>query len=79
MRGESPGENVKRKSGEREIRVEGDKEGRDFEGETEKKSTERENALEKLVRRTVRGERNVGKLKIEDGDPEKQPIVFEGR
>ena len=34
---ESPGENVKRKSGEREIRVEGDKEGRDFEGETEKK------------------------------------------
>ena len=37
MRGESPGENVKRKSGEREIRVEGDKEERDFEGETEKK------------------------------------------
>ena len=35
--------------------------------------------MEKLVRRTVRGERNVGKLKIEDGDPEKQPIVFEGR
>ena len=49
MRGESPGENVKRKSGEREIRVEGDKEGRDFEGETEKKSTERENALEKEI------------------------------
>lgn len=70
MRGESPGENVKRKSGEREIRVEGDKEGRDFEGETEKKSTERENALEKLVRRTVRGERNMGKLKIEDGESE---------
>ena len=37
MRGESPRENVKRKSGERELRVEGDKEGRDFEGETEKK------------------------------------------
>lgn len=70
MRGESPGENVKRKSGEREIRVEGDKERGDFEGETEKKSTERENALEKLVRRTVRGERNVGKLKIEDGESE---------
>ena len=62
MRGESPGENVKRKSGEREIRVEGDKEERDFEGETEKKGTERENALEKLVRRTGRGERNVGNI-----------------
>ena len=35
-----------------------------------KKGTERENALKKLVRRTVRGERNVGKLKIEDGEGE---------
>ena len=28
--------------------------------------------MEKLVRRTVRGERNVGKLKIEDGEGESE-------